>query len=175
MEMRTKQTENPRSTQLRSKKQRNELARRNLTSARQIWGDLNPRFLQSLEAYSTEFRFSIIAGDLLYLDNGWYVTHTGLIRLAARRRCRGIQVQPTPEFSDAQSGRYAFQATVYKSRTCRGFAGYGDADPSNVSPLVYLLGRGNRIFRWPTRFASRIQEIAAACQWQREREWEPRP
>jgi hypothetical protein len=137
MEMRTKQTENPRSTQLRSKKQRNELARRNLTSARQIWGDLNPRFLQSLEAYSTEFRFSIIAGDLLYLDNGWYVTYTGLIRLAARRRCRGIQVQPTPEFSDAQSGRYAFQATVYKSRTCRGFAGYGDADPSNVSPLVH--------------------------------------
>jgi hypothetical protein len=25
---------------------------------------------------------------------------------------------------------------VYKSRTCRGFVGYGDADPSNVSPLV---------------------------------------
>ncbi|MFZ0801355.1 MAG: hypothetical protein WAN70_04250 [Terriglobales bacterium] len=137
MEMRAKQTENPRLTQPASKKHRNELARRNLTSARQIWGDLNPRFLQSLEAYSTEFRFSIVAGDLLYLDNGWYVTHTGLIRLAARRRCRGIQVQPIPEFSDAQSGRYAFQATVYKSRTCRGFAGYGDADPSNVSPLVH--------------------------------------
>ncbi len=25
---------------------------------------------------------------------------------------------------------------VYKSRTCKGFAGYGDADPSNVSSLV---------------------------------------
>jgi len=25
---------------------------------------------------------------------------------------------------------------VYKSKTCRGFVGYGDADPSNVSPLV---------------------------------------
>jgi hypothetical protein len=26
---------------------------------------------------------------------------------------------------------------VYKSRTCRGFVGYGDADPSNVSYLVH--------------------------------------
>jgi hypothetical protein len=25
---------------------------------------------------------------------------------------------------------------VFKSQTCRGFVGYGDADPSNVSPLV---------------------------------------
>ncbi|MGB9235370.1 MAG: hypothetical protein WCC04_13225 [Terriglobales bacterium] len=32
--------------------------------------------------------------------------------------------------------RYAFRATVYKSVRCRGFVGYGDADPSNVSPLV---------------------------------------
>lgn len=27
-------------------------------------------------------------------------------------------------------------ATVYRSRTCRGFVGYADADPSNVSPQV---------------------------------------
>jgi hypothetical protein len=73
----------------------------------------------------------------LLLNTGWYVTHTGLIRLAARRRCRGIQVQPISEFSDARSGRYAFKATVYKSRTCRGFVGLGDADPSNVSALVH--------------------------------------
>ena len=31
----------------------------------------------------------------------------------------------------------AFKATVYKSRTCRGFVGYGDANPSNVSSLVH--------------------------------------
>ena len=30
-----------------------------------------------------------------------------------------------------------FKATVYKSRTCQGFVGYGDADPSNVSFLVH--------------------------------------
>src|SRR5439155_26217499 len=34
------------------------------------------------------------------------------------------------------SSRWAFRATVYRSRTCKGFVGYGDADPTNVSPLV---------------------------------------
>jgi hypothetical protein len=77
------------------------------------------------------------SGDLLFLDASWYVTHTGLIRLATRRRCRGIEVQPIPEFSDALNRRYAFKATVYKSQKSSGFVGYGDADPSNVSFLVH--------------------------------------
>jgi hypothetical protein len=65
------------------------------------------------------------------------VTYTGLIRLATRRRCSGIQVQPITEFSDALNRRYAFKATVYKSQKSPGFVGYGDADPSNVSFLVH--------------------------------------
>jgi hypothetical protein len=32
--------------------------------------------------------------------------------------------------------RWVFKATVYKSPKSRGFVGHGDADPSNVSPLV---------------------------------------
>jgi hypothetical protein len=40
-------------------------------------------------------------------------------------------------FSEPSIGRSAFKATVYKSPTCKGFVGYGDADPSNVSPLVH--------------------------------------
>jgi hypothetical protein len=64
------------------------------------------------------------------------VTHTGLIRLAKRSRCSGIQVQPVRQLSDQATSRYTFRATVYKSALCRGFVGYGDADPSNVSPLV---------------------------------------
>src|SRR5205814_9027729 len=45
-------------------------------------------------------------------------------------------VEPVQMFSEPSVGRWAFEATVYRSRTCRGFVGYGDADPSNVSPLV---------------------------------------
>src|ERR1700730_5370140 len=97
---------------------------------------LSPVLLEQLGELSRNSEFSLRSGDLLLLSGGWYVTHTGLIRLAARRRCRGIHVQPISEFSDAKNNRYAFKATVYKSRSCQGFVGYGDADPSNVSLLV---------------------------------------
>jgi hypothetical protein len=106
--------------------------------ARLKWGlELGRSALEHLKSLSKDFQFSVASGDLLLLNAGWYVTHAGLLRLATRRRCRGIQVQPIPEFSDAKNGRYALKATVYKSRTCQGFVGYGDADASNVSPLVH--------------------------------------
>ncbi len=90
----------------------------------------------TLELLLMQYRFSVLRGDLLYLEQRWYVTHTGLLSVAKRRHCCGIRVRPVREFSDPTNGRYAFQATVFKSRACKGFTGYGDADPSNVSPLV---------------------------------------
>jgi hypothetical protein len=93
--------------------------------------------IQTLRLLTQGYQFSVVGGDLLLLESGWYVTHTGLIRLAARRHCRGINVQPITEFSDSRNGRYVFKAIVYRSRTCQGFVGYGDADPSNVSFLVH--------------------------------------
>src|SRR5579872_2150845 len=105
--------------------------------ARQIWNHLSPHALIRLREIVTEHDFSVRAGDLMYLENGWYVTHTGLIGLARRSRCAGIHVRPVPEFCNASSQRWAFEATVFKSKTCRGFVGYGDADPSNVSFLVH--------------------------------------
>ena len=114
------------------------LLRRNRRLARKRWGvALNHNALELLGSFSEDFRLSIALGDLLLLDRGWYVTHAGLLRLARRNRCYGIKVQPVKEFCDTSVPRYAFEATVYKSRTCRGFVGYGDADPSNVSPLVH--------------------------------------
>jgi hypothetical protein len=76
-------------------------------------------------------------GDVIYLGGGWYVTHSGLVRLANRRRCIGIHTRPLLQSSDPANSRWVFKATVFKSRSCRGFMGYGDADPSNVSPLVH--------------------------------------
>ena len=106
--------------------------------ARQKWGPaINRDALEILKSFSEDFRFSISSGDLLFLDRGWYVTHVGLIRLARRNRCHGILVQPVREYCDPSLQRWAFEATVYKSRTCRGFVGFGDADPSNVSFLVH--------------------------------------
>jgi hypothetical protein len=87
--------------------------------------------------FAKRYRLSVESGDLLLLDGHWYVTHSGLIRLARRNHCAGIHVEPVVQFSDPSTSRWAFKATVYKSQTCRGFIGYGDADPSNVSFLVH--------------------------------------
>jgi hypothetical protein len=106
-------------------------------SATQSWGAIPPDLLiDALTAYTLDFHLSVAAGDLILLSGGWYVTHVGLIRPARRRRCAGIHVEPAAGFSEPAVGRWAFKATVYKSRTCKGFVGYGDADPSNVSTLV---------------------------------------
>jgi hypothetical protein len=100
------------------------------------WGALGSSALSQLKTLSNDFGLDLGLGDLLLLDGNWYVTHTGLIRLATRRRCSGIQVQPIPEFSDSLNRRYAFKAIVYKSKDSLGFVGYGDAVPHNVSSLV---------------------------------------
>src|SRR5438552_10962317 len=114
------------------------LTRRNRRHAKLRWGsNMRPAALDVLRNYSEEFQLSVASGDLLFLDQGWYVTNSGLTRLARRNRCAGIHVQPVPGFSDPSASRCAFRATVYRSKNCKGFVGYGDADPSNVSPLVH--------------------------------------
>jgi hypothetical protein len=115
---------------------RKALLSRNLKLARFRWGKLNRLTLEQLHSLTNEFGFSLASGDLLLLSTSWYVTNTGLLGLAARHRCCGIQVQPIPEFSDTTSSRYVFKATVHRSDKDQGFVGYADADPSNVSPLV---------------------------------------
>jgi hypothetical protein len=109
----------------------------NVRAAKRRWrNQLSPASLALLQSISKEFGFSVANGDLLLLDNSWYVTHAGLLRLARRNRCAGIDVRPVTKFCDPAASRWAFRATVYKSPKCRGFVGHGDADPSNVSPLV---------------------------------------
>ena len=108
----------------------------NYCVARALWGDLSGISLENLKSLTGRYSLSIAAGELLYLDGHWHVTHAGLLRLAQHNHCRGITVQPVREFCDSAANRWVFKATVYKSPGSRGFVGYGDADPSNVSALV---------------------------------------
>ncbi len=92
------------------------LVRRNLRLARSKWGrHLGVALEQALAAWSEELRISIESGDLLLIEGKWYVTHSGLLRLARRKKCCGIHVDMTPEFCDPRSSRWACRATVYKS------------------------------------------------------------
>ncbi|MGA2981959.1 MAG: hypothetical protein ABSD76_20375 [Terriglobales bacterium] len=104
--------------------------------ARRIWNNISREALIRLREITTRHDFSVGAGDLLYLQNGWYVTHTGLIGLARRKKCRGIHVEAVDTLCDSAASRFVLKATVYPSKNSSGFVGYGDADPSNVSSLV---------------------------------------
>jgi hypothetical protein len=69
----------------------------------------------ALEAWSKELKISIESGDVLLIEGKWYVTHSGLLRLALRKKCSGIHVDMTPEFCDPRNSRWACRAIVYKS------------------------------------------------------------
>jgi hypothetical protein len=105
--------------------------------ARQLVGGTLPaRLSESLKNLSRDFDFSLSNGELQVISNSWYVTHTGLLRLARRKRCRGIHVEAVDSLCDSAANRFVLKATVYPSKDSSGFVGYGDADPSNVSLLV---------------------------------------
>jgi hypothetical protein len=113
------------------------LVRENSSAAKNKWATrTNKACMRTLRLLTLSYQFSVAYGDLLLLESGWYVTHAGLLRLARRRRCVGMHVEPATQFSEPSAARWAFKATVYKSPKCKGFVGYGDAEPSNVSFLV---------------------------------------
>ena len=105
------------------------LVRENLRFAHRLMaGTLPVRLAESLKALSQDFDFSLRRGELQILNNSWYVTHTGLLRLARRKRCRGIHVEAVDSLCDSAANRFVLKATVYPSKDSAGFVGYGDAD-----------------------------------------------
>src|SRR5436309_9220971 len=101
-----------------------------------MWGKLERYAIQNLWEVEKRYCLSIASGDLQLINKRWYITHAGLLRLARRNSCHGISVQLISDFCEPSASSYTFCAIVYTSPTCKGFAGYGDANPSNVSYLV---------------------------------------
>jgi hypothetical protein len=85
------------------------------------------------------------------LDGRWYITHTGLLRIAHRRRCRGIRTSIQEKLCDPTNNRWVCRAIVYRDELSKGFVGYGDADPTNVTPSV----RGSELRIAETRAVNR--------------------
>ena len=72
--------------------------RTDLRLARRLWpGQVLKIQTQILQTLAGRFLLSVAAGDLLLLHGRWYVTNSGLLRLADRRHCSGIRVQPVRE------------------------------------------------------------------------------
>ena len=64
------------------------LVKRNLELATKIWGHLSETTSETLTGLTTKYALGVSAGDLILLDRKWYVTHSGLLRLARRNRAR---------------------------------------------------------------------------------------
>jgi len=155
----------------RARKMRN-LFRLNVHVARSKWGELPALGLKILEELTYQYGLSIATADLQLLNSRWYVTHGGLLRIARQRKCLGIRTLLVSPHSDATSSRWVFKATVYPSIRSKGYVGYGDADPSNVSPLV----RGAEMRVAETRAVNRALRKAygiGLCSVE-ELGWEPR-
>jgi hypothetical protein len=113
------------------------LVRQNFRLARSLWRDeIRPHNLSELKRLSSDSGLTVASGEVLLLNGRWYVTSAGLLRLAQDSHCRGIHTHAVVRLCDAQNRRWVFKATVYKAPRSKGFVGYGDADPSNTSPLV---------------------------------------
>jgi hypothetical protein len=110
--------------------------RQEMSVARQAWGDLGAPRLRDLRSLLVRYKFSVILGEITRIDGHWYVTHSGLVRLASRRKCRGIRTFAQERLCNLAANRWVFRAVVYKGPNSKGFVGYGDADPSNISSMV---------------------------------------
>jgi hypothetical protein len=127
------------------------LFRRNIKSAGLRWGNLTQASVRTLAALTQQYCLSVDAGQLQIIDGRWYVAHSGLLRVAFTRRCAGIRTDLLQRLSDPRANRWIFRAIIYKSVKSKGFVGYGDADPSNVSQLV----RGSELRIAETRAVNR--------------------
>jgi hypothetical protein len=112
------------------------LIRQNLRAVKNLYPQVTDLQLLFLREVSRSQHLSITAGDMIMLNGRWYVTHSGLLRVAQRKRCSGIKTELQASFSNPAEGYWVFKATVLRSRS-ESFVGYGDASPSNVSTLVH--------------------------------------
>ena len=121
---------------MHDKNSQQKLLRQNLRLVKQLQPTLARTELSALRDLTCRFNLSVSLGEIVRIDCHWYITHSGLLRIATDQRCQGICTSLQRTQSDLATKRWVFRATVYKSSGARGFVGYGDADPSNVSPLV---------------------------------------
>jgi hypothetical protein len=115
---------------------RADLVAANVRTAKARWPHISKEQLLGLKKLTSSLALTIRNKELLLIGDNWYVSHSGLLKIAHRRHCSGIHTAPTLKACDSANSRWVFRAIVFRSPKCKGFVGYGDADPSNVSQMV---------------------------------------
>src|SRR5258708_35552597 len=96
-------------------KLKQDLVRTEISLARRRWFGISTERLAELRKLVRRYRLSVLLGDLLFLESGWYITHAGLLRLAHRNHCLGIKTIVQKQYTDPLAGRWVFKAVVYSS------------------------------------------------------------
>jgi hypothetical protein len=107
-----------------------------LAVAKDLWPSLTHLQAEQLQMLIANHGICVAAMDVQLLDGKWYVTHSGLLRLARANHCSGIHTETVAQYCNPVANCWVVKAVVFKTARSKGFVGYGDADPSNVSPLV---------------------------------------
>lgn len=111
------------------------LIRQNIHAVKQLYPFATSLQIALLRDLTADLHLSFIRGDLALMGGKWYVTHSGLLHIARRRRCLGITTDLEATVSVPSQQFWVFRATVLTSSS-ETFVGYGDANPSNVSDLM---------------------------------------
>jgi hypothetical protein len=109
---------------------------RNKRAAAAKWGILSAETTRELESLTKNHGLCVERGELQLVGGRWYITHAGLMTLAQKNGCLGMETEPVTSFCDPIARRWIFRATVLKAPNSTRFVGFGDADPSNVSSIV---------------------------------------
>ena len=110
-----------------SRRRRARLARSLATAIR--GKEMSPRQLVAIRDLEEKFGFSLVSGEIQLLNGKWYVTHAGLLRLAQRKRCKGIQTVVLRSFQTQQLGAGSLEPP---------FTRYGAAEASSVTEMLIL-------------------------------------
>src|SRR5260370_2874039 len=86
-----------------------------LKLAKRMWGGINGARLEELRQLLQRHKLSVALGEVVHLNDHWYVTHSGLLRLAFRRRCRAITTTLDERFPHPVADRWVFKAVVHRS------------------------------------------------------------
>src|SRR5579863_7391085 len=91
------------------------LLQQNYRDAKRQHESLPKQQLSLLRDLTLTLHLSVLRGELLYFGGKWYVSHNGLLRIAHRRRCIGIDTEIEQQTTQAGLSRWVFRATVHKT------------------------------------------------------------
>jgi len=79
----------------------------------------------ALDDLSKTYDISVASGDLLYLDGKSYLTHSGLLGIARRKRCFGIQFCPATNIRNVERMQRTAGGQAPLPVRCRRNHGFG--------------------------------------------------